>query len=88
MRMFTFAALAVSSVALCWKSMFDDIVTSETWTADNVYNLTTQIYVRPGATLTIQGGTRVVSTATANSGALCVTNGGNVRQLIPTPLWS
>lgn len=80
MRMFTFAALAVSSVALAENiDVVDDIVTSETWTADNVYNLTTQIYVRPGATLTIQGGTRVVSTATANgSGALCVTNGAQL----------
>ena len=57
----------------------DDIVTSETWTADNVYNLTSQIYVRPGATLTIQAGTKIVSTATANgSGALCVANGGQL----------
>ena len=80
MKMFTFAALTVSSVALAENiDVVDDIVTSETWTADNVYNLTTQIYVRPGATLTIQGGTRVVSTATANgSGALCVTNGAQL----------
>ena len=56
-----------------------DVISSETWTADNTYNLTRQIYVRPGATLTIEAGTRIVSTATANgSGALCVTNGGQL----------
>ena len=56
-----------------------DVISSETWTADNTYNLTQQIYVRPGATLTIEAGTRIVSTATANgSGALCVTNGGQL----------
>jgi hypothetical protein len=31
----------------------EDIETSTTWTADNVYNLQNQIYVLPGATLTI-----------------------------------
>lgn len=30
-----------------------DIAASETWTADNTYNLQDQIYVLPGATLTI-----------------------------------
>ncbi len=33
-----------------------DITTSVTWTADNVYNLVDQIYVQPGATLTIEPG--------------------------------
>ena len=31
-----------------------DIATATTWTADNQYNLTTQIYVLPGASLTIE----------------------------------
>ena len=78
MRMFPLFAAWISSVALAGNvDVEDDIFTSQTWTADNVYNLTKQIYVRPGATLTIQAGTRVVSEATANgSGSLCVANGG------------
>ena len=32
-----------------------DISTSTTWTAGNTYNLQNQIYVLPGATLTIDG---------------------------------
>ena len=34
-----------------------DISTSTTWTANNTYNLQQQIYVLPGATLTIEPGT-------------------------------
>ena len=80
MRMFPLFAAWISSVALAGNvDVEDDIFTSQTWTADNVYNLTKQIYVRPGATLTIQAGTRVVSVATANgSGSLCVANGAQL----------
>ena len=80
MRLHSFAALVISSSAFAGNlDVTDDIVTSQTWTSDNVYNLTSQIYVRPGATLTIQAGTKIVSTATANgSGALCVANGGQL----------
>ena len=76
----SFFTLFVTTLALAGNvDVTEDITTSETWTSDNVYNLTQQIYVRPGATLTIEAGTRVVSTATANgSGALCVTNGGQI----------
>ena len=75
-----FIALAASGAAMAATvDVTSDIESSVTWTADNEYNLTTQIYVRPGATLTIEAGTRVVSTATANgSGALCVVNGGQI----------
>ncbi len=56
-----------------------DIATSTTWTADNTYNLQTQIYVLPGATLTIEAGTVVASTPTANgSGSLAVTKGAQI----------
>ena len=41
----------------------EDISTSTTWTADNTYNLTKQIYVLPGATLTIEAGTIIASEA-------------------------
>ncbi|MEZ5978093.1 MAG: hypothetical protein R3F34_07750 [Planctomycetota bacterium] len=54
-----------------------DIATSTTWTADNVYNLTTQIYVLPGATLTIEAGT-VIASDTFAGGSLAVTQGGKI----------
>jgi hypothetical protein len=38
-----------------------NISTSTTWTADNVYRLVGQIYVLPGATLTIEPGTLIAS---------------------------
>ena len=57
----------------------EDISTSTTWTADNTYNLTKQIYVLPGATLTIEAGTIIASEASANgAGGLCVTNGAQI----------
>ncbi|MEY2980093.1 MAG: hypothetical protein RL562_320, partial [Planctomycetota bacterium] len=54
-----------------------DITTSTTWTANNTYNLTRQIYVRPGATLTIQAGTTVAS-STNIGGSLAVSRGGQI----------
>jgi hypothetical protein len=52
---------------------------SMTWTADNTYNLQEQIFVLPGATLTIEAGTVVASTPTANgSGSLAVTRGAQI----------
>ena len=57
----------------------EDIATSTTWTANNTYNLTKQIYVRPGATLTIEPGTLIASTPSANgSGSLAVTRGAKI----------
>ncbi len=59
-----------------------NITTSTTWTADNVYNLTTQIYVTNGATLTIEPGTLIASAVTANGGgALAVTRGSQIHSL-------
>jgi len=55
----------------------DDITTSTTWTSDNVYNLTKQIYVRPGASLTIEPGTLVQSTANVG-GSLAVSRGAKI----------
>jgi len=54
-----------------------DIVTSTTWSSDNVYNLTKQVYVRPGATLTIDAGTLVQSTAGVG-GSLAVSRGAKI----------
>ncbi len=55
----------------------DNIETSTTWTADNVYNLQQQIYVLPGATLTIEPGTLVQSTAGVG-GSLAVCRGAKI----------
>ncbi|MCY2926037.1 MAG: hypothetical protein NT031_11465, partial [Planctomycetota bacterium] len=50
---------------------------STTWTADNVYNLVGQIYVLPGATLTINAGTLVQSNV-ADQGSLAVCRGAKI----------
>ncbi len=54
-----------------------DISMSTTWTANNTYNLQKQIYVLPGATLTIEAGTVVKSTANLG-GSLAVTRGAKI----------
>ena len=54
-----------------------NITTSTTWTSDNTYNLQGQIYVLPGATLTIQAGT-VVASDTGGGGSLAVTKGARI----------
>lgn len=54
-----------------------DIKVSTTWTANNVYNLQKQIYVLPGATLTIQPGTIIAST-TKIGGSLAVAAGAQI----------
>jgi len=60
----------------------EDISTSVTWTADNTYNLQNQIYVLPGASLTIEAGTRIASTPSANgSGSLAVCRGAKIFAL-------
>ena len=56
-----------------------DISTSEVWTANNTYNLTGQVYIKNGATLTIEPGTVIASTPTANgSGSLAITRGSKI----------
>jgi hypothetical protein len=54
-----------------------DIATSTTWTSDNTYNLQQQIYVLPGATLTIQAGT-IVASDTNIGGSLAVCKGAQI----------
>ena len=54
-----------------------NITASTTWTADNVYRLEGQIYVMPGATLTIEAGTVVASDPDAG-GSLAVTRGAKI----------
>jgi len=63
----------------------DLITVSTTWTPDNIYSLVDQIFVMPGATLTIEAGTRIASTPTADgSGSLAVTRGGKIM-ILGTP---
>ncbi|MEZ5963574.1 MAG: hypothetical protein R3F56_06985 [Planctomycetota bacterium] len=54
-----------------------DITTSTTWTPANTYNLQQQIYVRNGATLTIEAGTILAST-TNLGGSLAVSRGSKI----------
>ena len=52
-----------------------DITTSTTWSASNEYDMTQQIYVKPGATLTIQAGTLCKSNG---NGSLAVCKGAKI----------
>jgi hypothetical protein len=54
-----------------------DIAISTTWTSNNTYNLQRQIYVLPGATLTIEAGTVIAST-TDLGGSLAVCKGAQI----------
>jgi hypothetical protein len=55
----------------------DNISVSTTWTADNVYNLQQQIYVLPGATLTVEPGTLIQSTS-GLGGSLAICRGAKI----------
>ncbi len=54
-----------------------DITTSQHWTANNVYNLVGQVYVKAGATLTIDAGTWIKSIP-ADQGALAICRGAKI----------
>ena len=54
-----------------------DITTSTTWTADNIYDLRNQVYVRNGASLTIQAGTILASSGNVG-GSLAVSRGSKI----------
>jgi hypothetical protein len=74
----TTAACAVSGVAGAQLPpevlITDDIAVSTTWTKNNVYNLTDQVFVLPGATLTIEAGTILAS----EEGSLAVMRGAQI----------
>jgi hypothetical protein len=57
-----------------------DIAVSTTWGPPNTYKLVGQIYVLPGATLTIQEGT-IIASVPADQGALAVTRGAQIHVL-------
>ena len=80
----SFFAVAVLLCCVCSASMAQTVIpvtsnitTSTTWTANNIYDLQAQIYVEPGASLTIQAGTVVAST-TNGGGSLAVTQGAQI----------
>ncbi|MBL9120434.1 MAG: thrombospondin type 3 repeat-containing protein [Phycisphaerae bacterium] len=85
----TSVRLAASLISLCGSAIVagaangaeilvnNDINGSVTWTANNTYNLQKQIYVLPGATLTIEAGTVIAST-TNLGGSLAVTRGAKI----------
>src|SRR5262245_25571063 len=54
-----------------------NISSSTTWTSNNTYNLQQQIYVLPGATLTVQAGTLIASD-TNIGGSLAVCKGAKI----------
>ncbi|NJL30185.1 MAG: hypothetical protein HC898_00355 [Phycisphaerales bacterium] len=54
-----------------------DIVASETWTANNTYQLDGAVRVKAGATLTIEAGTNIVNVV-ADEGTLIVERGGKL----------
>lgn len=62
--------LAVGSAHAAEVLVVGDIATSTTWTNNNTYNLQGQVYLLPGATLTIQAGTVIASDV---GGALAIT---------------
>src|SRR6187551_2676472 len=71
-------ALALASGANAAEILVtSDIAVSTTWTANNTYNLQNQIYVLPGATLTIEAGTVLAST-TSIGGSLAVCKGAQI----------
>jgi len=75
------AALALAGVAKAGNvDVNANISTSTTWTSNNVYHLKHQIYVLPGATLTIEAGT-VVSSFAADQGSLAVCRGAQIFAL-------
>ena len=55
-----------------------NITTNTTWTANNVYLLQGQIYVKNGATLTIEPGTVVMGDKSVPGSGLFITQGSNL----------
>ncbi|MBL8754436.1 MAG: hypothetical protein JNK15_14125 [Planctomycetes bacterium] len=69
------ALLGLASAAAAQITVSSNITTSTTWTNNNVYALSGDIYVEPGATLTIQAGTVIAS---LNNSTLAVCRGAQI----------
>ena len=75
--------LGISAAAHAQVVVTANISTSTTWTANNYYDLQAQIYVLPGATLTIEAGTVIASSPIPASnppagGSLAVCKGAQI----------
>jgi hypothetical protein len=57
------AAIAAGTATAADITISGDITTSQVWTKNNVYKLVGQVYVLPGATVTIEAGTVIASQA-------------------------
>jgi len=68
-------AVGLASAASAQITVSSNITTSTTWTANNVYALSGDIYVEPGATLTIEAGTVIAS---LNNSTLAVCRGAQI----------
>ena len=76
-------ALAPAAARAAVQNVTTDISVSEVWTADNEYVLTQPIYVRDGATLTIEPGTVIrgeteSGSGTNDPGTLIITRGSKI----------
>jgi hypothetical protein len=64
MKFRSFIIAAAMAAGLCAQAadidVTDRVTSSTTWTSNNVYHLRDVIFVEPGATLTIEAGTRVI----------------------------
>ena len=68
-------AVGLAAAASAQITISSNITTSTTWTSTNVYALSGDIYVEPGATLTIQAGTVIAS---VNNSTLAVCRGAQI----------
>ncbi|MEP9409824.1 MAG: hypothetical protein HRF42_00185 [Candidatus Brocadia sp.] len=75
--MAVFSIFVAGTAGAATVKVSNDISASMTWTADNLYKLTKQIYVLPGATLTIEAGT-VIASDTGAGGSLAVARGAKI----------
>ncbi len=69
-----FAATAVQAANV---TVSDTITSSTTWSASNIYTLQGYIFVKNGATLTIEPGT-IIKGDTTNPGSLIITRGAKI----------
>ena len=82
------AAVAFVGLANAQVVVNSNITTSTTWSASNVYDIQQQIYVLPGATLTIEPGTVIACSALGSlavcRGAQIFVNGNQFKPVIFT----
>ncbi len=71
------ALFAAGTASAATVEVSSNIAASTTWTASNLYKLKKQIYVLPGATLTIEAGT-VVASDPNDGGSLAVARGAKI----------